>query len=103
MYPRADTHVGTRSLSLTIARDSKRDNEQSPIAKLRGMTPRAALTKHLLDGDDSIFTGKFDGDPKAQGPARPDKPEKPQSGPGPAAVTPPADTSAATKFDTDAT
>ncbi len=27
------------------------------------MTPRAALTKHLLDGDDSIFTGKFDGTP----------------------------------------
>src|SRR4029079_19270566 len=30
------------------------------LNKLRGMTPRAALTKHLLDGDDSIFTGKFD-------------------------------------------
>lgn len=28
--------------------------------KLRGMTPRAALTKHLFDGDDSIFTGNFD-------------------------------------------
>ncbi len=24
------------------------------------MTPRAALTKHLLDGDDSILTGNFD-------------------------------------------
>ena len=32
----------------------------SQLNKLRGMTPRAALTKHLLDGDDSIFTGKFD-------------------------------------------
>ena len=32
----------------------------SELQKLRGMTPRAALTKHLLDGDDSIFTGKFD-------------------------------------------
>jgi len=30
------------------------------LRKLRGMTPRAALTKHLLDGDDSIFTGNFD-------------------------------------------
>jgi sec-independent protein translocase protein TatB len=30
------------------------------LQKLRGMTPRAALTKHLLDGDDSIFTGNFD-------------------------------------------
>src|SRR5271168_92031 len=27
---------------------------------LRGMTPRAALTKHLFDGDDSLFTGRFD-------------------------------------------
>ena len=32
----------------------------SELQKLRGMTPRAALTKHLLDGDDSVFTGKFD-------------------------------------------
>ena len=32
----------------------------SELQKLRGMTPRAALTKHLLDGDDSILTGKFD-------------------------------------------
>src|ERR1700742_4361369 len=29
----------------------------SELQKLRGMTPRAALTKHLLDGDDSLFTG----------------------------------------------
>jgi sec-independent protein translocase protein TatB len=32
----------------------------SELQKLRGMTPRAALTKHLLDGDDSVFTGTFD-------------------------------------------
>jgi sec-independent protein translocase protein TatB len=32
----------------------------SQLQKLRGMTPRAALTKHLLDGDDSLFTGNFD-------------------------------------------
>ena len=31
------------------------------IQKLRGMTPRAAITKHLLDGDDSWLTGEFDG------------------------------------------
>jgi sec-independent protein translocase protein TatB len=55
----------------------------SELNKLRGMTPRAALTKHLLDGDDSIFTGKFD---------KPD--EKPVSSPAPQPVTP---------FDTDAT
>ncbi|NMN97713.1 Sec-independent protein translocase protein TatB [Antrihabitans stalactiti] len=32
----------------------------SEINKLRGMTPRSVITKHLLDGDDSIFTGNFD-------------------------------------------
>ncbi|MDD4865928.1 MAG: Sec-independent protein translocase protein TatB [Mycobacterium sp.] len=32
----------------------------SELQKLRGMTPRAALTRHLLDGDDSFFTGNFD-------------------------------------------
>jgi sec-independent protein translocase protein TatB len=32
----------------------------SELNKLRSMTPRAALTKHLLDGDDSLFTGNFD-------------------------------------------
>ena len=30
------------------------------LQKLRGMTPRAALTKHLLDGDDSWLTGEFE-------------------------------------------
>lgn len=30
------------------------------LQKLRGMTPRAAITKHLLEGDDSFLTGKFD-------------------------------------------
>ncbi|WP_018598978.1 Sec-independent protein translocase protein TatB [Mycobacterium sp. 155] len=30
------------------------------LQKLRGMTPRAAIAKHLLDGDDSFLTGKFD-------------------------------------------
>ncbi|MEB4210258.1 Sec-independent protein translocase protein TatB [Mycobacterium sp. 94-17] len=32
----------------------------SELQKLRGMTPRAALTKHLLDGDDSFLTGSFE-------------------------------------------
>lgn len=73
----------------------------SELQKLRGMTPRAALTKHLLDGDDSLFTGTFDQPtekpksaivppPVAQrSPAEP--PPSEQAGPG---VTP---------FDTDAT
>ena len=40
----------------------------SELQKLRGMTPRAALTKHLLDGDDSFLTGKFDKPVSAGGP-----------------------------------
>ncbi|MET0703463.1 MAG: Sec-independent protein translocase protein TatB [Mycobacterium sp.] len=35
----------------------------SELQKLRGMSPRAAITKHLLDGDDSFLTGKFDAAP----------------------------------------
>lgn len=38
----------------------------SELQKLRGMTPRAALTKHLFDGDDSLF-GMFDTPPGAPG------------------------------------
>jgi sec-independent protein translocase protein TatB len=67
----------------------------SELNKLRGMTPRAALTKHLLDGDDSIFTGKFD-KPEA------DNTEKPVSSPAPQPITP-SEPPASTPFDTDAT
>jgi sec-independent protein translocase protein TatB len=62
----------------------------SELQKLRGMTPRAALTKHLLDGDDSVF-GAFD---------------RPAETPAPPAVTPaePApDKPTTTPFDSDAT
>ncbi len=61
------------------------------LQKLRGMTPRAALTKHLLDGDDSILTGKFDEKPSQQ-PAP--TPQPPVTAPEPPATTP---------FDNDAT
>jgi sec-independent protein translocase protein TatB len=66
------------------------------LNKLRGMTPRAALTKHLLDGDDSIFTGKFD------------EPTDTPAPPPPAEPTPPTPTATperpvATPFDSDAT
>lgn len=66
------------------------------LQKLRGMTPRAALTKHLLDGDDSIFTGRFDTPSTPEKPQTP--PEKPQSSPGPADTAP-----GPTRFDPDAT
>lgn len=61
----------------------------SELQKFRGMTPRAALTKHLLDGDDSFLTGAFDVNPN---PAVPDPP-KPASPPQPGS----------TPFDPDAT
>ncbi len=68
----------------------------SELQKLRGMTPRAALTKHLLDGDDSFLTGNFD-----------DKPVKPVSpdAPKPATPEPPKSPSepGVTRFDADAT
>jgi sec-independent protein translocase protein TatB len=65
----------------------------SELQKLRGMTPRAALTKHLLDGDDSIFTGKFDA-----------AADKPATEPAAAPPTPPtANQRVSTPFDTDAT
>ncbi|MGV0789765.1 Sec-independent protein translocase protein TatB [Mycolicibacterium sp. XJ2] len=73
------------------------DDLREPLGelnKLRGMTPRAALTKHLLDGDDSIFTGNF---------------EKPLSSPPPTPQVPQASTESApetparTPFDSDAT
>ena len=77
------------------------DNLREPLTelqKLRGMTPRAALTRHLFDGDDSLFTGNFDrpavGEPDnvvAQPVTLPSStsPEPPAAGPAP--------------FDTDAT
>ncbi|MQY19865.1 Sec-independent protein translocase protein TatB [Nocardia macrotermitis] len=33
---------------------------RKPLNDLRGMTPRSMVTKHLLNGDDSLFTGNFD-------------------------------------------
>jgi sec-independent protein translocase protein TatB len=69
----------------------------SELNKLRGMTPRAALTKHLLDGDDSIFTA-FDKPSEFDS----DKQEKPQSANGPQPVAQP-EPPGSTPFDADAT
>jgi sec-independent protein translocase protein TatB len=66
----------------------------SELQKLRGMTPRAALTKHLLDGDDSIFTGKFEAN---------DKPSAEPPPPDTTPPTPPPPKPLATPFDSDAT
>ena len=71
----------------------------SELQKLRGMTPRAALTKHLLDGDDSIFTGKFDEPEKTSTQPRPVEPTRPTPTPPTSGPQPPL----ATPFDSDAT
>ena len=65
----------------------------SELNKLRGMTPRAALTKHLFDGDDSLFTSfeqSVSSAPESPA-AQPMTPHKTQPSAGPA------------PFDTDAT
>ncbi|CAM3144759.1 twin arginine-targeting protein translocase TatB [Mycobacterium intermedium] len=83
----------------------------SELQKLRGMTPRAALTKHLLDGDDSIFTGNFDR-PTNSAPSPVGEPRKPADAPGPNGPTTraarpddatDADQTTQVPFDTDAT
>jgi sec-independent protein translocase protein TatB len=66
----------------------------SELKRLRGMTPRAALTKHLLDGDDSIFTGNFDR--PVNGAPKPVEQSTPPSGPTDRPTGP-------APFDTDAT
>ena len=79
----------------------------SELQRLRGMTPRAALTKHLLDGDDSFLTGNFDR-PVNGAPARPAaaaEPSQPMPGSNGDPTTFAAEPHAPghTPFDTDAT
>ncbi len=48
------------------------DDLKKPFDELRGMrgmTPRGVITKHLFDGDDSLFTGDFDTKPTSANPA----------------------------------
>ena len=75
----------------------------SELQKLRGMTPRAALTKHLLDGDDSFFTGNFDR-PVNGAPAKPVEPSGPVPGsPGGPTFAAERHAPGPTPFDADAT
>jgi sec-independent protein translocase protein TatB len=67
----------------------------SQLQKYRGMTPRAALTKHLLDGDDFLFTGRVD-------PPRVVQPDEPSAASSSAAPDVLAD-GAQPPFDSDAT
>ena len=65
--------------------------------QLRGMSPRAAITKHLLDGDDSIFTGNFDT------PKKPNMTKKPQDPAQPRTASPSDATTDLPPIDPDAT
>lgn len=86
------------------------------INELRGLSPRALVTKHLLDGDDSLFTGNFDdaapaggaaavtgtpstGPSPQTGPSQPTQPSQPPR----TQPTPPTRSGAAPVWDTDAT
>lgn len=78
---------------------------------MRGMTPRGVITKHLLDGDDSYFTGNFDSKPASPGPAQ--SAGSPggtgQAGPGPSSSGPESSgpptgpTPGPTRYDSEAT
>lgn len=55
----ARDYLSSATTSLREEMGPEFDDLRAPLTelqKLRGMTPRAALTKHLLDGDDSLFT-----------------------------------------------
>lgn len=69
----------------------------SELQKLRGMTPRAALTKHLLDGDDSFLTGNFDK------PVKPVSPDAPKPAPDPTPPPTGSEPPTGARFDSDAT
>ncbi len=59
------------------------DDLRAPLGelqRLRGMSPRSVLTKHLLDGDDSFLTGNFDKPVSGGGPIPVEPPVPPDSG-----------------------
>jgi sec-independent protein translocase protein TatB len=69
------------------------------LQRLRRMSPRAALTKHLLDGDDSLFTWL---DPNA-GPTAPPKTPAAQPDQSAPSVQPSENGGRPAPFDNDAT
>lgn len=71
----------------------------SELNKLRGMSPRAAITKHLLDGDDSVLNAFESSVGDVKSAVVP--PAAAQRSPATPASEPP--TPGPTKFDTDAT
>lgn len=54
--------AGTAQQQLRDDYGAEFDEFREPLKQLndlRGMSPRAMVTKHLLDGDDSLFSGDF--------------------------------------------
>lgn len=41
------------------------------LQRLRGLTPREVVSNHVFDGDDSLFTGRFDDPEPAPAPLPP--------------------------------
>jgi sec-independent protein translocase protein TatB len=81
------------------------DDLRAPLSefqKLRGMTPRAALTKHLLDGDDSFLSGNFD-KPVNGAPAQTPQPSPPAAANSETTSVAHQQAGGHTPFDTDAT
>lgn len=72
------------------------------LSELRGLSPRAMVTKHLLDGDDSLFSGDFGAAAPAGTPSTGPRPPAAGSAPAsPPAPTAPGGTTPV--WDTDAT
>ena len=67
------------------------------LQRLRTMTPRAVLTKHLLDGDESVFTAFDPGETPAVTAQAPTVDERPSS------AQPEPNGRRSTPFDADAT
>ena len=78
----------------------------SELNKLRGMSPRAAITKHLLDGDDSVlssFEKSFDDAKSAVAETRAELVVPPAAAQRSPAVPAEPDPTLPTPFDPDAT
>lgn len=93
---RTRDYLSSASSALREDFGSEFDDLRKPLAELnqlRGMNPRAALTKHILDGDDSWLSTVLDA---------PAPPSPPASAPVPASQAAPS-SAQQPRFDSDAT
>lgn len=103
---KARDYIGGATSALREELGPEFDDLREPIAelnKLRGMSPRAAITKHLLDGDDSVlssFEKSFDDAKSAVNETKAELTAPPAAAPRAPAEP---DPTLPTKFDADAT